>query len=122
MVEPEDLKFLINDLNYNCNVYILKVHQNTELDLIEPDKNGKWEKFSFEAYKRMAREGHITPTHITCIELILHRIKLKSQSTKRKATKQLQPQGILRRPSFNKENNEAHIIEMAEAAELTNYR
>ncbi len=37
----EDFKFLINDLNYNCNVYTLKVHPNIELDLIESDKNGK---------------------------------------------------------------------------------
>jgi len=41
VAKPEDLKFLINDLNYNCDVYTLKVHPNTELDLIEPDKNGK---------------------------------------------------------------------------------
>ena len=87
MAEPEDLKFLINDPNYNCDIYTLKVHPNTELDLIESDKNGKWEKFSFKAYERMAREGHTTPTHTTCIELILQRIKAKSQSPKRKATK-----------------------------------
>src|SRR6266540_2370948 len=88
IAESEDLKFLINDSNYNCDVYTLKVHPNTELDLMESDKNGEWEKFSFEAYERMAREGRTTPTHITCIELILHRIKPKSQPPKRKATKQ----------------------------------
>src|SRR6266542_4084511 len=33
VAEPEDLKFLINDPNYNCDVYTLKVHPNTELDL-----------------------------------------------------------------------------------------
>ncbi len=32
MAESEDLKFLINDPNYNCDVYTLKVHPNTELD------------------------------------------------------------------------------------------
>src|SRR6266542_3051077 len=78
VAESEDFKFLINNLNYNCDVYTLKVYPNTELDLIEPDKNGEWEKFSFEAYKKMAREGHTTPTHTTCIELILYRIKPKS--------------------------------------------
>ena len=78
MTESEDLKFLINDPNYNCDVYTLKVHPNTELDLMEPDKNEEWEKFSFEAYKRMAREGRITPTHTTCIELILQKIRPKS--------------------------------------------
>src|SRR6266498_134152 len=95
IAEPEDLKFLINDPNYNCDVYTLKVHSNTELDLMEPEKNGEWEKFSFEAYERMAREGRTTPTHTTCIEPILHRIKQKPQSSKRKATKQAQSKGIL---------------------------
>src|SRR6266508_2767157 len=97
VAEPEDLKFLINDPNYNCDVYTLKVHPNTELDLIEPDKNREWEKFSFEAYERMAKKGRTTSTHTTCIEPILHRIKLKPQDLKRKATKQSQPKGILRR-------------------------
>src|SRR6266540_3246874 len=72
MTELEDLKFLFNDSNYNCNVYILKVHPNIKLDLMKFNKNGEWEKFSFETYKRMAREGHITPTYTICIESILH--------------------------------------------------
>src|SRR6266540_1471608 len=88
MAEPEDLKFLINDPNYNCDVYTLKVHPNTELDLMKPDKNGEWEKFSFEAYERMVREGRTTPIHTTCIKPILYRIKPKPQSLKRKTTKQ----------------------------------
>ncbi len=41
VAEPEDLKFLLNDPNYNYDVYILKVHPNTELDLMKPNKNGK---------------------------------------------------------------------------------
>ncbi len=122
MVESEDLKFLINDPNYNCDVYTLKVHLNTKLDLMEPDKNGEWEKFSFEAYERMVREGRTTPTHITYIELILQKIKPKSQGLKWKATKQSQPKGILRWSRFDEEKNEAHMMEMAEVAELANYR
>ncbi len=39
VAELEDLKFLLNDPNYNCNVYTLKVHPNTEFDLIELNKN-----------------------------------------------------------------------------------
>src|SRR6266511_3279109 len=113
IAELEDLKFLINDPNYNCDVYTLKVHLNTELDLMKPDKNGKWEKFSFEAYERIAREGCITPTHTIYIELILHRIKLKSQTPKQKATKQPQPKGILRQLRFDEGRNEAHMIEIA---------
>jgi len=82
IAEMEDFKFLFNDLNYNCNVYTLKVYPNIEHDLMKPNKNGEWEKFSFEAYERMTREGCTTPTHITCIELILHRIKAKLQNPK----------------------------------------
>ena len=41
VVEPEDLKFLLNDPNYNCDVYTLKVHPNIKLDLIESHKNGE---------------------------------------------------------------------------------
>src|SRR6266542_4415440 len=122
VAEPEDLKFLINDPNYNCDVYTLRVHPNTELDLMKLNKNGEWEKFSFEAYERMAREGRTTPTHTTCIEPILHRIKPQPQLSKRKATKQAQLKGILRRPRLNESRSEAHMAEMAEATELANYR
>ena len=37
----ENFKFLLNDPNYNYNIYTLKVHLNTELDLIESHKNGE---------------------------------------------------------------------------------
>src|SRR6266540_1419318 len=87
MAESKDLKFLLNNFNYNCDIYILKVHPNTKLDLMEPNKNKKWEKFFFKIYERIVREGYIIPTHIICIELILHRIKSKSQTPKRKVTK-----------------------------------
>ncbi len=95
IAESENLKFLLNDPNYNCDVYTLKIYSNTELDLIELNKNREWEKFSFKAYERIAREGYIMPTYIICIESILHRIKLKPQVPKRKVTKQPQPKRIL---------------------------
>ena len=63
VAETENLKFLLNNPNYNCDIYTLKVHPNTELDFMELNKNGEWEKFSFEAYKKMVREGRTTPIH-----------------------------------------------------------
>ncbi len=39
VAESEDLKFLLNDPNYNCDVYTLKVHPNTKLDLMKLNKN-----------------------------------------------------------------------------------
>src|SRR6266542_1262033 len=85
VAEPEDLKFLINNPNYNCDVYTLKVHSNTELDLMELDKNGEWEKFSFEAYERMAREGRTRLTYTSCIVLIVHRMRPRTELFQRKA-------------------------------------
>ncbi len=41
IVEAEDLKFLLNDPNYNCNIYTLKIYLNIKLDLIESEKNEK---------------------------------------------------------------------------------
>ncbi len=95
ITESENLKFLLNNLNYNCNVYMLKVHLNIELNLIESEKNGEWEKFFFETYKRIAREGQTTPIHTMYIELILYRIKLKPESLKKKAIKQSKLKRIL---------------------------
>ncbi len=34
----EDLQYLFNDLEYDCDVYKLKVHPRTELDHTEPTK------------------------------------------------------------------------------------
>ncbi len=42
----EDLQYLFNDPEYDCNVYKLKVHLRTELDQTELIKQGEWEHFS----------------------------------------------------------------------------
>jgi len=39
VTESEDLKFFLNDPNYNCDIYTLKVYLNIKLDLIESNKN-----------------------------------------------------------------------------------
>jgi len=39
IAESENLKFLLNDPNNNCDIYTLKIHLNTELDLMKPSKN-----------------------------------------------------------------------------------
>ncbi len=42
----EDLQYLFNDLEYDCDVYKLKVHPRTELDRTELTKQEEWEYFS----------------------------------------------------------------------------
>jgi len=41
VTESKDLKFLLNDPNYNCDIYTLKIYSNTELDLMKSNKNRK---------------------------------------------------------------------------------
>src|SRR6266498_1725125 len=52
-VIPRDLQYLFNNSEYDCDVYKLKVHPRTELDHIEPTKQGEWEHFSWDAYEKM---------------------------------------------------------------------
>jgi len=40
VIKLKNFKFFLNDLNYNYNVYILKVYLNTKLNLIKFKK--KW--------------------------------------------------------------------------------
>src|SRR6266542_2142877 len=42
----EDLQYLFNDSEYDCDVYKLKVYPRTELDQTEPTKQEEWEHFS----------------------------------------------------------------------------
>ncbi len=39
VAKTEDLKFLLNDPNYNCDIYTLKVYLNTEFNLMKSNKN-----------------------------------------------------------------------------------
>ena len=41
IVKSENLKFLLNNPNYNCNIYTLKIDSNIEFELIKSEKNRK---------------------------------------------------------------------------------
>src|SRR6266511_5616657 len=73
----EDLQYLFNDPEYDCDVYKLKVHPRTELDRTEPTKQGEWEHFSWDAYEKMVRDRRTIPTYITYYDQIITTIKLK---------------------------------------------
>src|SRR6266540_5072821 len=60
-----DLQYLFNDPEYDYDVYKLKVHPRTELDRIELIKQGEWEHFFWDAYKKMVRDRRTTLMHIT---------------------------------------------------------
>ncbi len=51
VAESENLKFLLNNPNYNCDIYTLKVYPNTELDLMKPNKNREWKSSSLRPTK-----------------------------------------------------------------------
>ena len=39
VAKTKDLKFLLNNPNYNCDIYTLKVYLNTEFNLMKSNKN-----------------------------------------------------------------------------------
>src|SRR6266542_7132085 len=61
----EDLQYLFNDPEYDCDVYKLKVHPRTELDRTELTKQRECEHVSWDAYEKIVRDRRTTPTHIT---------------------------------------------------------
>src|SRR6266542_495731 len=58
-------------------MYKLKVHPRTELDRIELTKQGEWEYFFWDAYKKMVRDRRTTLTHITHYDQIITLTKPK---------------------------------------------
>ncbi len=42
----EDLQYLLNDSEYDCDIYKLKVNSRTELDRTKLTKQKEWEYFS----------------------------------------------------------------------------
>ncbi|GES91988.1 retroviral-like aspartic protease 1 [Rhizophagus clarus] len=79
-LKKEELTYLFNDPNFNCDIYATKLISNQKLEHTEPDKQGPWELFSWDNYKEMANQKLITPTHVTYIEEILKSL-VKEKST-----------------------------------------
>src|SRR6266498_3209704 len=93
-----DLQYLFNDSEYDCDVYKLKVHPRTELNRIELTKQGEWEHFSWDAYKKMVQDRRTTPTHITHCDQIITSTKPKRLQKASKTKGVVKPIQILTRP------------------------
>ncbi len=72
-----DFQYLFNDPEYDCDVYKLKVYSRIELDRTELTKQGEWEYFFWDAYKKMVQDRKTTPTHITHYDQIITPTKPK---------------------------------------------
>ncbi|GES92750.1 8-oxo-dGTP diphosphatase MutT [Rhizophagus clarus] len=79
-LKKEELTYLFNDPNFNCDIYATKLISNQKLKHTEPDKQGPWELFSWDNYKEMANQELTTLTHVTYIEEILKSL-VKEKST-----------------------------------------
>ncbi|GBC00604.1 hypothetical protein RclHR1_03900021 [Rhizophagus clarus] len=79
-LKKEELTYLFNDPNFNCDIYATKLISNQKLEHTESDKQGPWELFNWDNYKEMANQELTTPTHITYIEEILKSL-VKEKST-----------------------------------------
>ncbi|GES88976.1 hypothetical protein GLOIN_2v1772369 [Rhizophagus clarus] len=79
-LKKEELTYLFNDPNFNCDIYATKLISNQKLEHTKPDKQGPWELFNWNNYKEMANQKLTIPTHVTYIEEILKSL-VKEKST-----------------------------------------
>ena len=63
--------FLINDPQFNCDIYITKIDDQQELQRTEPDKQGPWILTARDQFEFMAKQKELTPSLITYNNLIL---------------------------------------------------
>ena len=73
-LEEEELTFLFNDPNFNCDVYITELALEQEPQHTEPHKQGPWELFTMKEYQQMALQKRTTPTHTEYLGEILQSI------------------------------------------------
>ena len=71
----QDLTYLFNDPNFNCDVYMTKLSKNQIPQQTEPEKQGPWMHFAFKTYHQYAKNQKTTPTHATYITELLRLLK-----------------------------------------------
>ena len=70
----EDLTFLFNDPEYNCDVYIAKLLPSQLSKHTKPTKQGPWKLVSVKEYKNLAQQKLTTPTHTSYVNKILENL------------------------------------------------
>ena len=71
----QDLTYLFNDPNFNCDVYMTKLQKNQIPQQTEPEKQGPWMHFAFKTYHQYAKNKKTTPTHTTYIVELMKLLK-----------------------------------------------
>src|SRR6266542_3574633 len=94
----EDLQYLFNDPEYDCDIYKLKVYPRTELDRTKLIKQGEWEHFSWDAYKKMVRDRRTTPTYDTHYDQIITTTKPRRLQKAPETKRAKEPTQILKWP------------------------
>ena len=61
----EDYNYLTNDPEFNCDIYIIKIADQQELQRTEVKKYGPWILTDIDQYKFMANQQELTSTLIT---------------------------------------------------------
>ena len=64
-VKESDCEYLLNDPEFNCDVYITKIPDDQTLQRTEPTKQGAWTITNFQQYSFMAKNNELTPTLVT---------------------------------------------------------
>ena len=69
------MKFILNDPEFNCDVYITRIPLTQRPRRTEPEKSGFWRCYPFHKYENLAKKGKTTPTYSKFIQRILIAIK-----------------------------------------------
>ena len=75
IIEPQRMKKIFNDANYNCDVYITQLFDHEKPKQTEPQKAGKWHVLELEQYLTLIKEQRTTPTHYTNCDQIIEEIE-----------------------------------------------
>jgi len=60
-LEEEDVTYLLNDPNFNCDVYFTLLDEEQIPKTTKPQKQSAWKLFDLEKYKQLAQERKTTP-------------------------------------------------------------
>jgi len=71
------MKFILNDPEFNCDVYITRIPPSQRPRRTEPEKNSFWRCHSFKKYENLAKNKKTTPTHSKFIREILKAIQIE---------------------------------------------
>jgi ADP-ribose pyrophosphatase YjhB (NUDIX family) len=111
-LEPTDLKYIRNDPEFNCEIFIARTIMYPEWT--EPEKMTQWYPYDYEEYVKEAKAGRTTPSHTKFYREILGQIMVENIEANIKDKKESQETNNVGEPTeetLNKSQYEEDVPE-----------